>query len=238
VNGFQRLFSWSSVVRAFVSIVKMVIIFWACKSSIEAMFQANALSRATNPGELVVFLMDAIFTLGWRVALILGFIAAADYGYQKWNFERQLKMSKQEVKDENKNTEGNPLVRGKIRGLMRQRFRQAMMKAVPKATVIITNPTHVAVAVQYDRSSMKAPRVVAKGLRLVAERIKEIARDNNIPIIENKPLARGLYRYCQLGSEIPSMFYQAVAIVLAQVYRLAGRREITPEMLPDEPSDN
>jgi flagellar biosynthesis protein FlhB len=224
VNGVKRLFSWSSIVRSLVSILKLLVIFFVCKKCVENMMEASTLNRASSPTELVAFLMDAIFTLGWRVAFILGFIAAGDYAYQRWHFEKTMKMSKTEVKDETKQSEGNPEMRGKIRSMMRQRHRQSMMKAIPQATVIITNPTHVAIAVRYDRLNMKAPKVTAKGLRLVAERIKEIARDHNIPIIENKPLARSLYRQCQVGSEIPAAFFQAVAIVLAQVYRLANRR--------------
>lgn len=224
VAGFGRLFSWSSAVRTITSVLKLGIIIFACRGSIEEVTTSDALNRATTPLELVSFLLSASLSLGWHVALAMGAIAAADYGYQLWTHERSLRMTKDEVKEEGKQSEQNPQVKGKIRGMMRQRHKERMTKALKTATVVVTNPTHVAVALKYDRASMKAPKVVAKGLRLVAQKIKDQARENGVPIIENKPLARSLYRHCPIGAEVPSAFYQAVAMVLAQVYRLAGKR--------------
>jgi flagellar biosynthesis protein FlhB len=224
ISGLKKIFSWQSAIKAFFSLIKLGLIVYACRGTVQTVIQADALNRTTSPMELVNFLMEASLSLGWRVALVLGLIAAADYAYQKWNHERSLKMTKEEVKEEGKQSEQNPQIRGKIRGLMRQRHKERLSQAVKSASVVITNPTHVAIALKYDRSSMEAPRVVAKGLRLMALRIKELAKENGVPMVENKPLARGLYKHCRVGAQIPSNFYQAVAVVLAQVYRLAGKR--------------
>lgn len=223
-SGAKRLLSWTSVVKTLAAVLKLMVIILACKGVVHDAMNSDVLNRQVNSMELVTYMMQMALSLGWRVAAATGVIAAADYGFQRWNNEQQLKMSKDEIKEESKQTEGNPQMRGRIRGLMRQRHRQRMMKEVAQATVIVTNPTHVAIALRYDRMKMKAPRVVGKGLEHMALRIREIAKANNIPIIENKPLARGLYRHCPLGKEIPASYFQAVAMVLAQVYRLASQR--------------
>lgn len=230
LTGLKRLFSWSSVIRALVAVLKIVIIAFACKGTVQEALKSELFHRAASPRELVMFLVDTTFALGWNVALAMVVIAVADYFYQHWNHEKSLKMSKEEVKEEGKQSEPNPQMRGKVRGKMRQFVLQRlknvkpMLQEVPQATVVITNPIHVAVALSYDRSKMKAPRVVAKGLRLVAARIRECARTHNVPVLENKTLARGLYRHCPLGGEISPAYYQAVAMVLAQVYRLAAKK--------------
>jgi flagellar biosynthetic protein FlhB len=225
LQGIKRIFNWSSLVKSAAAILKLIVIVLVCKGIIQDALKSELLTRQSSPAELILYLTEITCALGWRVALAMIVIAIADYAYQRWHHEKSLRMTKEEVKEEGKQAEGNPLVKGKIRSMMVQRHRRRMMQEVPKATVIVTNPTHVAVALRYDRSGMKAPRVVAKGLRLVAERIKEIARENDVPILENKPLARGLYRHCKLGIDIPAIYYQAVASVLAQVYRLAAQRE-------------
>jgi flagellar biosynthetic protein FlhB len=146
-----------------------------------------------------------------------------DYAYQKWQTTQDLKMSKQEVKDEMKQSEGDPQIKGKIKQKQRQMAMSRMMQEVPKADVIVTNPTHFAVALKYEKG-MVAPQIVAKGQDLVARRIKEIASENRVPIVENKPLARALYASTQVGDMVPAELYQAVAEVLAYVYRLKQRR--------------
>ena len=150
-------------------------------------------------------------------------MAFCDYGYQKWQTTQDLKMTKQEVKDELKQSEGDPQIKGKIRQKQRQMAMARMMKEVPKADVIITNPTHYAIALAY-KSGMIAPQLVAKGQDLVAQRIKEIARESRITIVENKPLARALYASVEVGDIVPQELYQAVAEVLAYVYRLKNQR--------------
>jgi flagellar biosynthesis protein FlhB len=227
VAGMQRLFSFASVVRAVVSILKMLVIGFVCKGTVDQLLQSEILRRQASAFELIHYLIEAILALGWKVVMVLVLIAAGDYAYQRWQHEKNLKMSKEEVKEEGKQAEGNPEIKGKIRSIMTKRHRQRMMEAVRTASVVVTNPTHVAVALRYDRSKDRAPVVVAKGLRLIAERIKEVAREHNVPIIENKSLARGLYRHGKIDKEIPVNFYQAVAVILAQVYRLATQKTLT-----------
>ena len=133
-------------------------------------------------------------------------------------------MSKQEVKDESKESEGDPIIKGRIKTAQREMFRRRMMQAVPEADVVLTNPTHLAVAVKYDPETMDAPRVVAKGQRLIAEKIKEVARAAGVPVVEDKPLARALYKMAEVGQEIPIELYRAVAEVLSYVYKLKGKK--------------
>lgn len=166
------------------------------------------------------------FTLTRSLGLSLGglFLAIGfmDFFYQRYEHERSIKMTKEEVKEEYKRTEGDPLLRSRIRSRQREMARQRMMQEVAKAQVVVTNPTHVACALRYQRKQMRAPVLVAKGQRLLAEKIKEIARAHSIPIVENKAVAWDLYRHCKLGQEIPSFLYRAVAEILAFVYRLRG----------------
>jgi flagellar biosynthetic protein FlhB len=148
-------------------------------------------------------------------------MAALDFAYNKWQHNQELKMSKQEVKDEFKQREGDPTVKARIRSVQREMARQRMMEAVPEATVVITNPTHLAIAIRYEEG-MPAPKVVAKGAGHVAQKIKAIAMENDIPMVENKPLARTMYKSTDIGDFIPAELYRAVAEILAYVYRLKG----------------
>ena len=162
---------------------------------------------------------EIIFDVGLKISIIFAVIGAADYIYQKWKFSEEMKMTKQEVKDEYKNTEGDPQIKGRIRQKMREASQRRMMQDVPKADVVITNPTHFAVALKYDAEVSRAPVVLAKGEDFLAQKIKEIAKENNVPLVENKPLARMLYHNVDIGMEIPPELYQAVAEVLAMVYQ-------------------
>ena len=162
-------------------------------------------------------------TLVFRICLAFIVIAALDFMYQWWDYERKLKMTKQEVKEEYKQTEGDPKIKSRIRNIQMQRARERMMQSVPEADVVITNPTHYAVAVKYDADEYAAPMVTAKGEDYLAQKIKEIARENNVEIIEDKPLARMLYANVEIGELIPPELYQAVAEVLAVVYHAQGR---------------
>jgi flagellar biosynthetic protein FlhB len=164
-----------------------------------------------------------VYTLFFRICLVLLVLALLDLLYQRWDHERDLKMTRQELKDELKRTEGDPLIRQRIRTVQRQLAHQRMMAEVPKADVVITNPTELAIAVRYDTEERNAPYVVAKGARLVAQRIRELAQEHNIPIVENKPLAQLLFKSVEVGREIPATFYRAVAEILAYVYRLKGK---------------
>jgi len=161
--------------------------------------------------------------LGIQIGLILIVLAIFDYMYQKYDYEKNQRMSKQDIKDEYKKSEGDPLIKGKIREKQRQMAMQRMMQELPKADVVITNPTHFAVAIQYDAVEMEAPVVLAKGMDFVALKIKEAAKVHDIVMMENKPLARALYEQVEIGEGIPQDLFQAVAEVLAFVYKLKGK---------------
>ncbi|MBI3636878.1 MAG: EscU/YscU/HrcU family type III secretion system export apparatus switch protein, partial [Candidatus Rokubacteria bacterium] len=150
-------------------------------------------------------------------------LAALDYGYQRWSHRRGLRMTREEVKEEMKQAEGDPQIRARFRSLHRQYAMRRMMTAVPKADVVVTNPTHLAIALKYDAGSMKAPKVVAKGARLIAERIRQVARQSGVPVVEHKPLAQALYKAVPVGGEIPGRLYRAVAEILAYVWTLNRR---------------
>jgi len=167
---------------------------------------------------------EILYGLAIRIGLLLLVLSAVDFLVQRWQFEKQSRMSKQEVKDEAKQQDASPLVKSRIRARQRQLARRRMLEEVPRADVVITNPTHFAVALRYDPSEMAAPRLVAKGVDVVAERIRAIAREHDVPIVENPPLARGLFRRVEIGSEVPGEFYAAVAEVLAYVYQISRRR--------------
>ena len=161
-----------------------------------------------------------IIGAGLKISLVYLVVGIADFIYQKYRFNEEMKMTKQEVKDEYKNTEGNPEVKGRQRQRMREASRRRMMQDVPKADVVITNPTHLSVAISYDSETAKAPVVLAKGEDYLAMKIREIAKENQIEIVENKPLARMLYANVEIGNEIPPELYQAVAEILAMVYNM------------------
>jgi flagellar biosynthetic protein FlhB len=163
---------------------------------------------------------DLIWQLAIRVCSVILVIASIDYIYQRQQFEKSIRMTKQEVKEEFKRSEGDPKIRGAIRQRQREMSRRRMMQDVPTSDVVITNPTHYAVALKYDSQTMAAPVVVAKGQRLVAQRIKDIARKHHVPLVENKPVARALFASAEIGDSVPVELYQAVAEILAFVYRL------------------
>jgi len=219
IEGFQRVFSFRSAVPTLIAIVKFIVIAALTWSQVRAILNDPVFANAVSVGRLAEFLADTCLQIFLRVSLALLVIAAADYGYQWWRTQRDMMMTKEELKEEMKNTEGNQLVKS------RRRKRRIVSKAkqlaeVPKADVVVTNPTHIAVALRYDRKTMRAPKIVAKGIRLNAQSIREIAAKYQVPIIENKPLARMLFKHGRVGGEIPAQFYAAVAEVLAWVYRV------------------
>ena len=164
-----------------------------------------------------------IYNVAWRLAWALLILAAADWLYQKWRFERDIRMTKQEIKDEAKRMEGDQQIKGRRRQLARKMIMQRIHRDVPKADVVITNPTELAIALKYDPETMSAPRVVAKGAGFLAARIRQIAVSNGVPIMERKPLAQALYKTVDVGQDVPPEFYQAIAEILAYVYELAGK---------------
>ena len=223
INGFGRIFSKRSLVELFKSIFKIIVIgfflYLYLKEQIPLMPYFIYFDLAQSLAETA----DIIFNMAFQIIAMIMFMAAVDYAYQKWQTTQDLMMTKQEVKDEYKQTEGDPQIKGKIKQKQRQMAMSRMMQEVPKADVIVTNPTHLAIALQYS-DGMVAPVVVAKGQDLVAERIKNIARENRITIVENKPLARALYEAVDIGGTVPQELYQAVAEVLAYVYKLKKKK--------------
>ena len=222
INGFGRLISKRSLVELVKSIFKIIIIGSFLYSYLKDQIPFMPYLMYFDLGRSLEEIADIIFVMVFKVIAIIMIMAVLDYMYQKWQLTQDLKMSKQEVKDEHKQMDGDPQIKGKIRRKQREMAMMRMMQEVPKADVIITNPTHLAIALMY-KQGMVAPIIIAKGQDLVAERIKQIARDYKITIVENKPLARALYESTEVGDIVPHELYQAVAEVLAYVYRLKKR---------------
>ena len=218
-EGFKRIFSGRSAVPAVVAVFKFLLIFTLTYSAVKQVMSDPVFTTSVSLPRFVTFLAQSCFKIGMRVLLAVGVIAAADYAYQFWQTHRDLMMTKEEVREEMKSTEGNPQIKSRRRRILGLSKRQ-MLADVPNADVVVTNPTHIAVALRYDRKAMKAPRIVAKGVRKNAEQIREIARQHNVPLVENKPLARLMFKYGKVGREIPAQLYAAVAEILAYVYRM------------------
>ncbi len=223
ITGLGRIFSKRSLVELFKSIAKILVVFYFVYSYIvEQVIEMPKLIFMDLQMALVT-IGEVIFKLAFEITGLLLVVGVIDFAYQKWQHKQDLKMSKQDIKDENKQTEGDPQVKGKIRQKQRQMSMQRMMQEVPKADVIVTNPTHFAIALRYDQN-MVAPVVVAKGQDLVAQKIKELAKENKVTIVENKPLARALYISTAIGDVVPPELYKAVAEVLAYVYKLKKKK--------------
>jgi flagellar biosynthetic protein FlhB len=225
LNGFRRLFSLQALVGLGRSLAKVALVAgltW--RGLMQTAQNLPRIDGSTDPHAMAAFLGQAMLDVGLPAAEVLLVLAIADYAYQRWSFARSARMTKQEVKEEHKQQEGDPLVKGQIRSKQRRMaMARRQMQEVPSATVVVTNPTHIAVALKYERG-MSSPKVLAKGADLLAERIKNIAREAGVPLVENVPLARGLYKSVEVGDEIPVELYQAVAEVLAYVYSLKRRR--------------
>ncbi len=220
IKGFKRMFSMRSLMELVKSVLKIVIIAIVAWLTVRSEIDATLPLMDQEVGEILIYISRVSFRILSMTCWVLVALAILDYAYQKWEFERNLKMTKQEVRDENKQTEGDPLIKGRIRRLQREMARKRMMAAVPKADVVITNPEHLAVALQYLPESMSAPVVVAKGAGFIAEKIREIAVNHHIPLIENKPVAQLLYKMGRVNQTIPEAMYKAIAEILAQVYAL------------------
>ena len=222
LQGFKRLFSLRSVVEALKGLLKIAILLYLIYDYFQEATLTFVRFLDMEIGAACSVLMEDILSLIFRVVIAFTALAGADYLYQWWDYERQLKMSKQEVKEEYKQTEGDPQVKGKIKQIQRQRAQQRMMQQVPGADVVIRNPTHVAVALRYKPDRDDAPVVVAKGLDELALRIVSVAEENGVAVIENVPLARSLYADAPLDQMIPMEFYGPVAEVLVYVLKLDG----------------
>ncbi|WP_105618041.1 flagellar biosynthesis protein FlhB [Vallitalea okinawensis] len=220
IKGLKRLFSLKILVELVKSVLKLTIIGFIIYSTLIDQMDLILNLFDYRVIEITTILIDFTVEIGLKVGVFYLVVAGIDYAYQKYEHEQNLKMTKQEIKEEYKMQEGNPEIKRKIRQKMREVSMRRMMQDLPKADVVITNPTHFAVAIKYDADVSTAPIVLAKGADLVAKRIREIATDHEIEIVENKPLARTLYYTVDIGGEIPPELYQAVAEVLAFVYRL------------------
>lgn len=223
LSGFKRMFSRDKLFELIKSVVKLAVLFYVVWSSLkdEWGMVVNIYKLELIPAlELIV---RTVINVGFKISVVFLILAAVDYFYQKRKFKNDMKMTKQEVKDEYKNTEGNPQIKSRIRSKMQEASRRRMMQSVPEADVVITNPTHLAVAIKYDKSLGDAPVVMAKGADYLAARIKEIARESRVEIVENKPLARMLYYNVEIGDQIPPELYQMVAEILAYVYNIQGK---------------
>ncbi|MBF0284590.1 MAG: flagellar biosynthesis protein FlhB [Magnetococcales bacterium] len=222
IAGLKRLFSFNSIIELGKSILKMglisLVVYWALKDQAAGLL---GLADSTIAG-VAQLLVDDSLSILWQVTMAFAAMAVLDFAYQKHEYIKNLRMTKQEVKDELKSTEGDPQIKGRIRQIQREMAQRRMMKEVPQADVVITNPTHYAIALKYTPGEMHAPKVVAKGRDLVAQRIRELARENGVPLVENPPLARALYQDVELDRYVPPELFKAVAEVLAYVFRLRG----------------
>jgi flagellar biosynthetic protein FlhB len=222
-KGLGRLFSRQAAAELAKSIVKFLIIGWVAYATIRAEWGQIVALWNQEVVQIFQYIGRVSFDLFLKTVLVMAVLAGLDYAFQRWSYEKSLRMTRREVQDEFKQTEGDPLIKSRIRSIQREMARKRMMAEVPKADVIITNPTHLAVALQYRYRDMNAPKVVAKGAELVAQKIKEIARAHGVPFVENKPLAQTLYKTVEVGETIPTSLYQLVADILAYVYRLRGK---------------
>lgn len=220
IEGFKRIFSKRALVEFVKSLAKIFLVGYLVYRQVNQNLSWLSQVSLFNLGDSISLIINSIYNMGLQVGLFLLIIAAADYWWQRREFEESIKMSKEEIKEEYKQMEGDPQVRSRIRQRQRQMASQRMMQSIPTADVIITNPTHYAIAISYKPGDMHAPRVVAKGMGLVAQRIKEEAKKYDIATIENAELAQALYKTTEIEQEIPTELYPAVAEVLAFVYRL------------------
>lgn len=222
LQGAKRIFSKRALVEFLKSLLKFVVVASVVLLILRLNFEELFKLSRVPVGATAAAIGKLLTQMGLFVALVLALLAIPDYMFQRYDHEKNIRMSKQDVKDELKKTEGSPEIKSKLKEKQRQMAMQRMMQDVPKADVIITNPTRYAVALKYEEKTMDAPQVVAKGADLIAKRIRDIAADHDIPIMENKPLARVLYERVDIGDSIPPDLFQAVAEVLAYVYRLRG----------------
>lgn len=228
LSGIKNLFSARSFLKLIFSVLKLLAVGGVAFFFIRREFcHANIINIIDlSLHEIFGMCIKLMYGLALRVSVVLFILAVLDFFYQKWQYKRNLRMTKNEVKEERKQQEGDPLIKSKIRSIQRQMAMRRMMASVPRADVVVTNPTHYAVALQYDGAVMKAPTVVAKGADLVAKRIKEIAKKNKVPLVEDKHLAQTLYKTVEIGREIPQKLYYAVARVLSYVYKLKRNKRV------------
>ena len=220
IKGFGRLFSKQAFMEFIKSLLKLTIVGGVAYLTVKSEMKNFALLSDMELNSIFVYILKIFFKIFIRCSLAMIILVVIDYAFQRWEFENRIKMTKQEVKDDFKKSEGDPLIKSRIKSIQMEMARKRMMQDVPEADVVITNPTHLAVALKYESSNMNAPKVIAKGSRKIAEKIKDVASKHGIPILENKELARNLYSLVDVGQEIPPALYQTVAELLAYIYRL------------------
>jgi flagellar biosynthetic protein FlhB len=224
VEGFKRLLSIRSAVATGLGLIKLSVIIILSYHVIRQVLSDPIFYTSVDVARIAAFMADSSFKIILQVGVSLIVLGAADYGYKFWQTNEDLKMTKEEVKDEAKNSEGDPGIKARIRRRRMTMSKRKMLAEVPKADVVVVNPTHYAVALRYDRKTMKAPKIVAKGIRFNALQIRQIAEEHQVPVIENKPLAQLMFKYGKVGGEIPAELYAAVAEILAWVYRVNAYR--------------
>jgi flagellar biosynthetic protein FlhB len=220
LKGFGRIFSKNSVMELFKSLFKVGIISVISYYVMKSHWKEIPPLMGFGVGQILSFMGFVALEIIYNVLLVMIFLSLLDFAFQKFTYMENLRMTKQEIKEESKETDGNPQIKQRIRTVQMEMARKRMMAAVPEADVIVTNPTHISIAIKYDTLNYAAPVVVAKGVGPIAMRIREIAKENNIPLVEDKPLARTLNKTVQVGQVIPASLYKAVAEILAYVYKL------------------
>jgi flagellar biosynthetic protein FlhB len=225
LNGFSRIFSTRTLVQLAMNCLKLALICFVAYSAVRDRWSAIFLALETSGGEQAILLSQIVYAVGLRLALVLLVLAVLDYGYQRIRHEKDLRMTKEEVKEEMRRMEGDPILKQRRRRMQFAAAMQRIRKNVPTADVVVTNPTELAVAIKYDQESMRAPTVVAKGANYLAQKIREIAIQHGVPIVEKKPLAQALFKTVEVGQEVPEQFYKAIAEILAYVYELSGRAQ-------------
>ncbi len=223
ISGFKKIFSKDKLMELLKSVLKIGVIIYIAYDTLKDQKNLLYMMYDIELDQAIFLIGKIVIDLGVDISIIFMIIGFADYIYQKRKFKKDMRMSKQEIKDEYKQSEGDPHIKGKIRAKMREASQRRMMQQLPEADVVITNPTHFAAAIKYDKDTAEAPILIAKGADYLAEKIKEIARENKIEIVENKPLARMLYYNVEIGNEIPQELYQMTAEVLAYVYGLNNK---------------
>lgn len=223
INGFKKMFSKDKVFTLFIEVFKIILIGYISYSTLKKEWNTLYLLYDISLFQAITLIGDLVINLGLKISMIFLIVGLADFIYQKFKFKKDMRMTKQEVKDEFKQSDGDPQVKRRIRSKMMEVSQRRMMQQLPEADVIITNPTHLAAAIKYDRDSSEAPVLIAKGADYLAIKIKEVAKENQIEIVENKPLARMLYYNVEIGDEIPEELYQMTAEILAYVYGLKGK---------------
>lgn len=235
IQGFKRLFSLQSFVNVIKGMIELTIIGVIAYFQIESRLADMGRLTDMEPIQAVYFIAASVFDIVMLIFIVLAFVAAADFVFQWWQYEKKLKMSKQEVKDEFKQIEGDPQIKSKIKQKQREISQRRMMQDVPTSDVVVRNPTHYAVALKYEsENAYSAPRVVAKGMDALALKIVKVAEENDVYVTENRPLARSLYDTVQIGAEIPPELYSAVAVVLTEMFNAKGVKPVISSAAPDE----